>query len=79
MANRFDDVTDTLEDNHLMTSRNVALNLLVHVLAHLRRAIYSEMKRIDKARGLFGEAKINKQELLTMMAAKEAHLLETET
>lgn len=77
LANRFDDVTDTSEDNNLMTSRNMALNLLVHVPAHLQRAIYGEMKKVDKARVLSDLAKINKQELLTMMAEEEAHLLET--
>ena len=79
LADRFDEVADPLLRANLMTPRGLALNLRIHVLAHIRRSTLGQMLREDQRRSVNNKPLVDKDELLTMMRNAEAFLLEFET
>ena len=79
LADRFDEVADPLLQRNLMTTRGLALNLRIHVPAHIRRATLGAMMREDLRRFILQLPLVDKDELLTMMRNAEAFLLEFET
>ena len=79
LADRFDEVRDPLLRANLMTPRGLALNLRIHVPAHIRRSTLGQMLREDQRRFVNNKPLVDKDELLTMMRNAEAFLLEFET
>ena len=72
LADCFDEVADPLLRANLMTTRGLALNLRIHVPAHIRRATLGAMMREDLRRFIGNLPLVDKDELLVMMRHAEA-------
>lgn len=79
LADRFDEVADPLLRANPMTTRGLALNLRIHIPAHIRRATLGAMMREELRRFILQLPLVEKDDLLTMMRNAEAFWLEFET